>query len=74
MIELSEYRKEVKRLCLKMRVNTYCEFKACEYFDGLRKIPTDIMTKEDAILYQALHELRASYKGKVFDGLYRVVV
>ena len=78
-LTVSNLRKELKAIGYKLKIKSHCSFKAGDIIspEG-HKINNFFGSKEEAEAWREKHakalEIKAKYKGNLFDGLSRVVL
>ena len=71
---IKELRKELKEAGFKLKIVTHSDFKAGTIFHNDGTKLTSIMNREGFEKFKKATEIREKYKGKIFDGLYRVTI
>ena len=74
-LTVSQVRKELKTLGYKCRLQTYSDFKNLEVLDQAgRTVNRKVYNAETLEKHNALFKYLETVKGRIFDGLYRVVI
>lgn len=76
-LTLDEYKLKIKEIGYKAKPKRYSEFIGVFYYQGNRKLAVgsgSVFSATDLEEHKTLIEVRNKYRGKVYDGMTKVVV